>query len=136
MICRECGGLLHVGLRHECQPVTTIEEGLRRVRRAQRSRATFAAAGLGDPIQSSGPIRVTPIPRPPIQSPPWHDEWPPDTWDDRRTQAMVDAGLAWPAPQKPIRVVATVGTAIACRVAGCGLHNSDNPRASDEQVSA
>ena len=95
MICRECGGLLHVGLRHECQPITTMEEGLRRVRRAQRARATFAAADLGDPIQSSGPIKVT-----------------------------------------PIRVAATVGTAIACRVAGCRLHNSDSLRASDEQVSA
>jgi hypothetical protein len=100
VICRECGGLLHVGLRHECQLVTTMEEGLRRVRRAQRARATFAAAGLGDPIQSGGPIRVTLIPRP------------------------------------PIRVAATVGTAIACRVAGCRLHNPDSLRASDEQVSA
>lgn len=82
MICRDCGALLHIGLRHQCTEPTTMEEGLRRVRRAQRARATFAAAGLDDPIQA--PPRV--------------------------------------APQKPIRVTASVGRAIACRVAGCTLH--------------
>lgn len=86
MICRDCGALLHIGLRHQCTEPTTMEEGLRRVRRAQRARATFAAADLGDPIQA----------------PPWLTEWP--------------------APQKPIRVTATVGRAIACRVTGCTLH--------------
>jgi hypothetical protein len=106
VICRECGGLLHVGLRHECLQVATMEEGLRRVRRAQRARATFAAAGLSDPI---GPYEAN-------------------------VRANLDDLLN--APRPPIRVVATVGAPIACRVAGCRLHNPDNLRASDEQVSA
>lgn len=89
MICSRCGGLLHVGLKHECSG-GSIEEGLRRVRRAQRAQAIYAAAGLGDPIAAprSGPY---------------------------------EANVAIERP--PIRVVATVGPALACRVPNCTLHN-------------
>jgi hypothetical protein len=95
VICRSCGALLHVGLRHECSG-GSIEEGLRRVRRAQRAQETFAAAGLGDPIRQPGPYA-----------------------------ANVAANLAdlLNAPRPPIRVTATVGPALACRVSGCTLHN-------------